>query len=85
MIPKLPFGQTGHLSTRIIFGACALSEATSAEASRTLELLLAYGINHIDTARMYGVAEKHVGTWMDQQRGQFFLATKTRKRARKDA
>ena len=85
MIPILPFGRIGHLSTRIIFGAYALSEATSAETGRTLELLLAYGINHIDTARMYGEAERHIGTWMGQHRDQFFLATKTRKRARKDA
>ena len=29
MIPKLPFGRTGHLSTRVIFGAYAVAYATS--------------------------------------------------------
>lgn len=32
MLSKQPFGRTGHASTRIIFGAYALSQATQAEA-----------------------------------------------------
>jgi hypothetical protein len=31
MISKQVFGRTGHASTRVIFGAYALSEATQAE------------------------------------------------------
>ncbi|TFF93534.1 aldo/keto reductase, partial [Candidatus Thorarchaeota archaeon] len=58
MIPKMPFGHTDYNSTRIIFGGYALSEATQEEADRVLELLLEYGINHIDVAPMYGDAEK---------------------------
>lgn len=81
MIPKLAFGRTGHQSTRIIFGAYALSEATQVEADRVLDLLLQYGINHIDTAAMYGNAEKRIGSWMEKYRDQFFLATKTRSRS----
>ena len=75
----------GHKSTRLIFGAYALSNATQKEADQVLELLLEYGINHIDVAPMYGNAEKLIGTWMEHQRGDFFLATKTRKRLYKDA
>ena len=81
MIPQQPFGRTEHTSTRMIFGAYALSEATQAEADRTLELLLEYGVNHIDTAPMYGNAEKRIGPWMEKHRGEFFIATKTRKRS----
>jgi len=81
MIPSLPFGRTGHMSTRVIFGAYALSKATQAEADRVLDLLLEYGINHIDTARIYGDAEKRIGPWMAQHRADFFLATKSRSRA----
>ena len=80
MIPKQPFGRTGHVSTRIIFGGYALSKATQAEADHTLEILLEYGVNHIDTAPMYGKSEKCIGSWMEQHRDDFFLATKSRKR-----
>ncbi len=45
-----------------------------------LDLLVEYGINHIDVAASYGDAELRVGPWMDRHRDQFFLATKTRLR-----
>jgi aryl-alcohol dehydrogenase-like predicted oxidoreductase len=80
VISKLAFGRTGHQSTRIVFGSYALSKATQAEADRVLELLLAYGVNHIDTAPLYGDAEKRIGPWMVQHPERFFLATKTRNR-----
>lgn len=78
MITKLLFGQSIHLSSRLIFGAYALSDATLAEADRTSDLLFAYNVNHIDIAPMYGKAEKLVGSWMKRHRNEFFLATKTR-------
>jgi predicted aldo/keto reductase-like oxidoreductase len=81
MIPISSFGRTGHASTRIIFGSYALSKATHAEAERILESLLKYGVNHIDTAPMYGNAEKRIGSWMETHRDDFFLATKSRKRS----
>ena len=80
MITQSPFGRTGHLSTRAIFGAASLSRVTQAEADRTLDLLLQYGVNHIDTAFSYGDAELRIGPWMKQYRKEFFLATKTGER-----
>jgi aryl-alcohol dehydrogenase-like predicted oxidoreductase len=80
MIPKQPFGRTGHESTRILFGAAALGDVTQAEADRTLDVLLEYGINHIDTAASYGESELRIGPWMGRYRDQFFLATKTGER-----
>ncbi|OIO96029.1 MAG: aldo/keto reductase [Anaerolineae bacterium CG2_30_64_16] len=80
MIPKSPFGRTGHTSPRTIFGAAALWSVTQAEADRVLDTLLAYGVNHIDTAASYGDSELHVGPWMDRHRNDFFLATKTLER-----
>jgi aryl-alcohol dehydrogenase-like predicted oxidoreductase len=80
MIAQAPFGRTGHSSTRIIFGAAALGNVTQAEADKTLELLLEYGINHIDTAASYGESELRIGPWMKEHRGKFFLATKTGER-----
>jgi len=80
MIEKLVFGRTGHQSTRTIFGAAALGDVTQAEADRTLDLLLEYGVNHIDTAASYGDAELRIGPWMPRHRQDFFLATKTGER-----
>ena len=80
MIPKQLFGRTKHLSTRIIFGAAALGPVSQAEADRTLDLLLEYGINHIDTASNYGDSELRIGPWMPGHRQEFFLATKTQER-----
>ena len=80
MITKQAFGRTGHASSRIIFGAYALSNATQADAERILDVLLEHGVNHIDTAPMYGNAEKIVGSWMKRHRDDFFIATKSRSR-----
>lgn len=80
MIATQPFGHTGHRSTRTLFGAAALSRVTQVEADRALEVLLRYGINHIDVAASYGDAELRVGPWMPEHRQRFFLATKTGER-----
>ena len=80
MIATQQFGRTGHVSTRTLFGAAALGRVTQAEADQTLEVLLEYGINHIDTAASYGDSELRIGPWMAQHRQNFFLATKTGER-----
>jgi len=85
MIPRQEFGRTGHRSTRVIFGSWALSKATQTEADRALRLLQEYGVNHIDTAPMYGNAEKVIGPWLAKHRDGFFIATKTRSRSRQEA
>lgn len=80
MIIQSPFGRTGHMSSRVIFGAYAVHKCSQDEANRALDLLLRYGINHIDTAFSYGESELRVGPWMKQHRKDFFLATKTGER-----
>lgn len=80
-----PFGRTGHMSTRAIFGAAALFHATQEEADRTLEVVLRYGVNHIDVAASYGVAELRIAPWLARHRAQFFLATKTGARTAQEA
>lgn len=80
MITKIPFGKTGHLSTRTIFGAATLSAMRQERADQVLETLLKYGVNHIDVAASYGDAELRVGSWMKEHRQNFFLATKTGER-----
>jgi aryl-alcohol dehydrogenase-like predicted oxidoreductase len=80
MIPKLPFGSTGHESSRVVFGAAALWDVSEEATEETLELIVAHGINHIDTAAMYGRSERRLGASMATYRDRFFLATKTGER-----
>lgn len=77
MISRQAFGRTGRESTRAIFGAAALSNVTQEEADQVLEILLRYGVNHIDVAASYGDAELRVAPWLKKHPGRFFLATKT--------
>jgi len=85
MIERRPFGRTGHASTVTLFGAAALARASQDEADRTLEVLLRYGVNHIDTAARYGDSELRIGPWMARHRKDFFLATKTGSRSAAEA
>ncbi|HYD48618.1 MAG TPA: aldo/keto reductase [Terriglobales bacterium] len=80
MIERIPFGRTGHRSSRVLFGAAGLATMRQDSADRVLEQLLAYGINHLDTAASYGDAELRIGPWMREHRRDFFLATKTGER-----
>jgi len=82
---KIPFGRTGHTSSRVIFGAAALGSMRQEKADAILELLLAHGVDHIDTAAAYGDSELRVGAWMPRHRERFFLATKTGERAAEGA
>ena len=79
-IPTLPFGRLGHQSTRTLFGAAALGSVSQADADRTLDVLLQYGVNHIDVAASYGDAELRIAPWLQRYRDQFFVATKTGQR-----
>src|SRR5438105_14699396 len=79
-IPLLPFGRTGHPSTRVVFGAAALSRVTQDVADRALDTLLEHGINHIDVAASYGDAELRVAPWLKRHPDTFFVATKTGER-----
>ena len=85
MIERRPFGRTGHLSTVTLFGAAALARASQDEADRALEVLLRFGVNHIDTAAAYGDSELRIGPWMARHRKDFFLATKTGSRSAREA
>jgi aryl-alcohol dehydrogenase-like predicted oxidoreductase len=81
MLATLPFGRTGHQSTRIVFGAAALALVTQEQADAALPALLAAGVNHLDTAASYGDAELRMAPWLARHRARFFLATKTGERS----
>jgi aryl-alcohol dehydrogenase-like predicted oxidoreductase len=80
MIPRAPFGATGHQSSRAIFGAAGLASVPKRDADRTLDVLLEHGVNHIDVAASYGDAELRIATWLRRNPETFFVATKTGKR-----
>lgn len=77
MIEHIPFGRTGHNSSRTIFGAAALGAMSQDRANSVLELLPSYGVNHIDTAASYGDSELRLAPWLANHRDSVFLATKT--------
>lgn len=79
-LPTLPFGRSGHRSTRIIFGAAALGGMSQERADETLAAVVAAGINHIDTAASYGASEDRLQSWLADHRADVFLATKTGER-----
>lgn len=81
MLQRLPFGRTGHESSRIIFGAAALSGMRAPRAEALLDTILAAGINHIDTAASYGESELRLAPWLKSHRDEVFLATKTAERS----
>jgi aryl-alcohol dehydrogenase-like predicted oxidoreductase len=85
MIPTLPFGRTGHISTRTIFGAAAFWDTLQNDVDATMDLILENGINHVDTAASYGGAERVLGDWIRRHGKPFFLATKTDQRTKQAA
>jgi aryl-alcohol dehydrogenase-like predicted oxidoreductase len=85
MIPTLPFGRTGHESTRTIFGAAAFWETPQKDVDALMDLVLQNGVNHVDTAASYGRSEDLLGDWIRRHGRTFFLATKTEERTRQTA
>jgi aryl-alcohol dehydrogenase-like predicted oxidoreductase len=79
------FGRTGHESTVAIFGAAALWEVGQAEADEVMEQVIAAGVNHIDVAPSYGIAEERVGPWLARERDRFFVGCKTTERSKAGA
>ncbi|WP_426572884.1 aldo/keto reductase [Aquihabitans sp. McL0605] len=80
MLPRLLFGRTGHESSRLIFGAAALSAMSPERADRTLDQVWTVGINHIDTAASYGDSELRLAPFLADHRDDVFLASKTDQR-----
>jgi aryl-alcohol dehydrogenase-like predicted oxidoreductase len=85
VLPRAPFGATGHDSSRVIFGAAALGRVSKGDADRALDQLLEHGINHIDVAAGYGDAELRIAPWLKRNPGTFFVATKTGERTYRGA
>jgi len=79
------FGRSGHRSTLAIFGAAAFWKVDQAQADRTMRLVIEHGVNHIDVAPSYGMAEERLGPWLERERQHFFVGCKTMERSREGA
>ncbi|MDH4016053.1 MAG: aldo/keto reductase [Actinomycetota bacterium] len=80
MIERMPFGRTGHESSRTVFGAAALAAMSEPRCETVFETLLEFGVNHIDTAASYGESELRLRPFLADHRAAVFLATKTGER-----
>lgn len=79
---KRRLGRTEHMSSVLTFGAAALWQTSQAEANDALEMAFTHGINHIDVAPSYGLAETLIGPWLEKNRDKFFLGCKTGERSK---
>ena len=61
----LPCG--GPAASRIFFGTANAPMLAGEDASAMLDGMFALGINAFDTARGYGLAERVLGSWMEQR------------------
>ena len=80
-IERIPFGATGHDSSRLIFGAATLGGMRQEKADSVLMMMRDAGLNHIDVARSYGEAEVRLAPFLADHRGDYFLASKTGERS----
>jgi len=82
---KRRLGRTDHVSTVAIFGGAAFWDVSQDQADETMETVIEAGINHIDVAPQYGVAEDVIGPWLEKDRQRFFLGCKTMERSQSSA
>lgn len=77
---KRRLGRTDHHSAVAILGGFIFLQASREEAELLLQEAMDAGVNHMDIAPLYGLAETRVGELLPAVRGQFFLACKTAQR-----
>ena len=84
LIPRRQLGATGLEVTQLGYGSMGLRGPNTwgvrvvdeENAEKILNLVLDAGINFIDTAPDYGVAEERIGRFVSPRRSEFYLATK---------
>ena len=70
-------GRTGHQSTLAILGGAAFARSTPEVAEQGFHEALAAGVNHLDIAPSYGVAEAVVGPHVPAVRDRLFISEKS--------
>jgi predicted aldo/keto reductase-like oxidoreductase len=76
-IPRRELGKTGLDASILAFGTFCTMEALPSDVHRMLDYYLDAGGNVIDTAPVYGDAERKAGSAVRRRRGGLILATKT--------
>jgi predicted aldo/keto reductase-like oxidoreductase len=79
---KRRLGRTDHMSTVAIFGAVAFWDIPQDGADQVMKQVMAAGVNHIDVAPGYNMAETRLGPWIPKIREQVFLGCKTGERSK---
>jgi aryl-alcohol dehydrogenase-like predicted oxidoreductase len=70
-------GRTGHESTIAILGGAAFGRSDEEETASAFAAAMAAGVNHLDIAPQYGLAEVLVGPNIPAVRDRLFVACKT--------
>ena len=73
-------GRTEHHSTRAILGGAAFARSTPERTAEGFANAIAHGVNHLDIAPRYGLAEELVGPVLPSVRDKLFVACKTTRR-----
>ncbi len=73
-------GRTGHESTVAILGGAAFARSNPQETAAAFTTAIANGVNHLDIAPRYGLAEALVGPLLPSVRDRVFVACKTTRR-----
>ncbi len=73
-------GRTGHESSVAILGAAAFWETTEDVVAGAFARAVAAGVNHLDIAPQYGMAEDLAGRVLPEYRDRLFVGCKTMQR-----
>ena len=83
MLPRMltrRLGRTEHHSTVAILGGAAFARSTPEATAAGFTEAIARGVNHLDIAPRYGLAEELVGPLLPSVRDKLFVACKTTRR-----
>jgi len=73
-------GRTGHESSVAVLGGAAFARSTPEETEQAFTEALTRGVNHLDIAPRYGLAEELVGPLVPGVRSRLFVGCKTTRR-----
>ena len=76
-VERRRLGRTGHYSSLAILGGAAFARSDPDTTATAFHKALASGINHLDVAPQYGLAQELLGPLIRPVRHQVFVACKT--------
>ena len=76
-VERRRLGRTGHASSVAILGGAAYARSDPDSTATSFHEALAAGVNHLDVAPQYGLAQELLGPLIGPIRAQLFVACKT--------